>query len=139
MGCGSSCCRFVGQLTVSLKFHLCIKLAAIFHFPFLLTFLLPVLFLLLLVKFLFNFRLACVLFTWRMRVIFAYICGGFLLKLRIRRVLFSTLLTQLRLPTESICPAYLHNKHSPQLARAGQSRAEQSRLAGSLFVTQPVT
>lgn len=44
---------------MSLKFHLCIKLAAIFHFPFLLTFLLPVLFLLLLVKFLFNFRLAC--------------------------------------------------------------------------------
>lgn len=68
-----------------------------------------------------------------MRVIFAYICGGFLLKLRIRRVLFSTLLTQLRLPTESICPAYLHNKHSPQLARPGQARAEKSR-AGWLAV-----
>lgn len=76
-----------------------------------------------------RFRL-CMLFTWRMRVIFAYICGGFLLKLSIRRVLFSTLLTQLRLPTESICPAYLHNKHSPQ---PGQARPEQSR-AGWLAV-----
>lgn len=69
MGCGSSCCRFVGQLTVSLKFHLCIKLAAIFHFPFLLTFLLPVLLFQLLVKFLFNFRLAC---EWARD--FGYVC-----------------------------------------------------------------
>lgn len=69
-----------------------------------------------------------------------YICihlRWVLLKLRIRRVLFSTLLTQLRLPTESICPAYLHNKHSPQLA--SYARAGQARLAASLFVTQPVT